>query len=142
MTDARPEPTKLDELADLWKRTKAHEDAAKAERLEIEKKMLEMMPEPESGEGSNSEDQNYYKITTTHGLQRNVRQDKVGELFGEDEQENSIIHGIFPTQHKLDLKKLRAAESANPDLYRRVCLALETKPRKASIKVAEIERDD
>lgn len=137
----QPAPTNIDELADQWRRVKAHEDAAKAERIEIEQKMLALMPEPESGEGSNTENHNYYKVTTTHGFTRTPIQDKIGELYGDDQDENSLISSIFPTSHKLDTKQLRAAESMNPDLFKRVCQAITTKPRKPSIKVVELESE-
>lgn len=135
----KPAPTNIDELADQWRRVKAHEDAAKAERIEIEQKILAIMPEPNNGEGSNTESQNYYKVTTMHGFTRTPIQEKIGDLYGDNQDENALISSIFPTTHKLDVKQLRAAESMNPELYKRACQAITTKPKKASIKVVELE---
>ena len=126
----------LDKLADQWTRIKAHEDAAKAERIEVEEKMLALFEEPDGGEGTVSQKSEKYRLAAGYGVTRTVLQDKVNDCFGDNTDENQLIAHIFPTQHKLDLKQLRAVEIANPALYNRVCQAISAKPKKTSMRVS------
>jgi len=130
----------LNQLADRLTRIKAHEDAAKAERIEVEEQILALLEPPESGEGSVSSKTDIFKLSAGYGVTRTVLQDKVNDCFGKNADENQLISHIFPMQHKLDLKQLRAVKIANPNLYNRVCKAISTKPRKTSVKITAINK--
>lgn len=132
---------KQDELAAQWHMAKRHEDAARKERIAIEEKLLIFFAEPDTGEGTGTIKTDAFKIKASFGIRRSVLQEKVNDLFGDNQEENSILSLVFPTQFKLDLKQLRAVKAVNPNLYNKCAIAISAKPSKTSFKIDVIEED-
>ena len=129
----------FNELSQKWRAAKGYESAAREKRIEIENQLLELVDAPDSGEGSQTTKTDTYKITAGFGITRTVLQDKVDGLFSDNQSENAILSLVFPTQHKLDLKQLRAVKAVNESLYNKCAIAISAKPRKASFKIETIE---
>ena len=124
-----PQPTELDKLGQELREFSDMEQKGKAGRLAAEAKIAELAPVKE--EGSSVTTTRFFKITTVGKLTRKLDVEAYLNIEGD------IPESLRPvkTELKLDLKKLRAIESANPDLFKFVSKAISTKPAKTSIKV-------
>ena len=123
------QPTDLDMLGQHWREAKASEDAARAERVMIEQKLIDLIGCKE--EGTQSAKTDWFKISTTGKLTRSL------DAAAFDAVRKHVPDEISPVdyQPKLDLKKLRALEAANPDVYAIVASCITTKPAKPAVRV-------
>ena len=122
-------PTKLDELCAELMETKQRESRVKAYRIELEEKIAEEMNIPE--EGSTQKITKYYKCSGSGKLTRKIDPEKWNEISDE------IPENLAPVRLKLeiDMKKLRAIEQANPELFLKISRAITSKPAKPGVKV-------
>lgn len=126
-------PPTLAKLSQRWLNAKEDEQTAKDRRLTVEEQIAAMVTGELEGT-ANAQD-GEYKVKVTRKLTRTLDMDAYLAI------KSQIPIAVDPVIYKpdLDLKKLRAIEIANPDLYK-VCTAFITvKPAKASVKV-EVER--
>ena len=119
----------IEQLANDWRESKRTEENARDARLRIEQEILGQTGCKE--EGSQTHDAGDYKITVTGKLNRKLNADKWREI------EDSIPEALRPVEYKpsLDARGLRYLENNEPDIYRQVCQAIETKPAKPSITI-------
>jgi hypothetical protein len=120
---------KLAKLATDWRESKRAEENARDARLRIEQEILEQTGCKE--EGSQTHDAGDWRITVTGKLKRKLNADKWREI------EDSIPEALRPVEYKpaLDTAGLRCLENNEPDIYRQICQAIETKPAKPSITI-------
>lgn len=123
------DPTELDLTAQAWREAKAAEDGARQRRVELETQILELAGVKE--EGSQHVDTAYFRVTTVGKLTRSLDAAAWEAIRGD------VPADLAPVDYKpsLDLKKLRAIETANPELYQKIAQCISTKPAKPSIKV-------
>lgn len=122
-------PPTLAKLSQRWLNAKEDEQTAKDRRLAVEEQITAMVTGEIEGT-ANAQD-GEYKVKVTRKLTRTLDIDAYLAVKAQ------IPISVDPVIYKpdLDLKKLRAIETANPDLYK-VCTAFITvKPAKASVKI-------
>lgn len=124
----------IDKLASEWRSAKLREDQARAERIEIEQKIIDISAPKEEG-----------AITIHTPLGNNIT--LVGKVTYKCNVEalvaltSSWPEDIRPIKHKVeaDETKLKALRADVPKLWAQISSAIETKPAKTgvSIKFAE-----
>ena len=126
---------RLSKLAEDWKAAKLKEDMAREERLLTENLIALELPGPDEGAISDKNDR--FKITATRKLLRSL------DLDTYDQEKTNIPPDLDPVilTPKLDLKRLRAIESANPNLHAICQKFITVKPAKVAVKVVEVEKD-
>tara|TARA_R100000234_G_scaffold62535_2_gene37952 strand:- start:9252 stop:9650 length:399 start_codon:yes stop_codon:yes gene_type:complete len=82
-------------------------------------------------EGSLRMDNGAFRVVTTSKLNRRILPDELAQI------QDSIPEVLSPFVSKtvLDMKKLRALELGNPELYKYCCRAIESKNGKVNVKV-------
>lgn len=124
-------PITLDTLAAAWVVAKASEDRAKAERYEIEKSMLALLPVKEEGTVS-SNDASGMKISATYKLTRKADADALKDQWG---NLSPTIQAAFTWKPDVSITQLRALEKAAPEDYATALHFITTSPAKPSIKI-------
>ncbi len=122
----------IETLAAAWVIAKAGEDRAKAERYEIEKAMLALMPSKEEGTVSHGEGS--LKVSATYKLTRKV---DATELQGAWTALPEIVQAAFTWKPDVSISQLRALEKANPENYQIALRFITSAPAKPSIKVEQ-----
>ena len=125
--------TKLDALFQEHRECKAVEDRGREGRLRVEGEILEIINTPE--EGTLTTTTRFFKCSTTGKLKRKLDAETWAHI------QDAVPEALRPVRVKLeiDLKKLRALEQANPEVFRFVAQAIETKPAKAAIKIEVLQ---
>ncbi len=118
----------MKELCQKFIMAKAKEAAAKAERLKVEKELLEVA-NPTKLEGTETTATDGFKISVTSKLTRKLDIDAYASL---ELPENMQFVDYTP---KINLKNLRMLERIDPNL---VAKCVTVKPAKPSIKVMEV----
>ena len=123
----------LYQLSEQWLSLKESERIAQEARYLIEEEIAELLPGPD--EGTESTEDSGLKISVTRKLTRSIDMDSYEEV------KDLIPKGLSPVKFKadLDLKKYRAIEEANPDLFKVCQKFVSVKPAKVSIKVEEVK---
>ena len=124
----------LDQLAYDLMVAKAEEASANEARLEIEKKLLELLEKKDEGTVTVKTD--YFKISATFGIDRKVDPEIVASLSQELDEEQ--YQRLFKWTPGIDLKELRYLDEHKPEVYRLAAKAITAKPKKPSLKVEEI----
>jgi len=121
---------KLEALALMWSNAKQKEDAARDERVDIEKKILELHPAKEEGSES-FQTPNGVKIKLTGKLTYKVDVDKLIALTG------SWPADIRPikTETKPDETKLKAIRAQVPKLWADIAEAVTVTPAKTGVAI-------
>jgi len=129
MIDLPPGVTELDKLAQDWREQKEIETMARDARVAIELKIVDLIDVPV--EGSSVTKTAFFKCNATGKLTRKL---DVGVW---DAVKQDIPEPLWPvrTKTELDLKKLKALEQANPEMFKTVARAISSKTAKTSIKV-------
>lgn len=124
--------TQINELAELWRQTKAAEDAHRADRIKIEEELAALVNVKEEGASTTKTD--LYKITAKGNLNRSV------DWKQYDTIRESIPEQLRPVKLKpeLDIPGLRWLESNEPALYRIMVQCITTKPGKTGFAVEPI----
>ena len=127
-------PMSLESLSQLWLIQKEAEDSARSARIALEDKIAMLIPGPE--EGTVNAETDGYKVKVVRKLTRSPDVEVYEEVKGQ------IPAYLSPVVYKpaLDLKRLRAIETANPELYRICTRFLTVKPAKAAVTVEEVAR--
>lgn len=129
-TEQTPAPTELDQAAYDWTTAKAREAQAETERLAAERRILDLVGAKE--EGTTKAQTAFYAISTAGKLTRTLVDDYGARLEALDPE---ILNRIVRYTPTLDVRALKALATSNPDAYRLVCTAIETKPAKPTVKV-------
>lgn len=119
----------LEQLAAQWRKSKSAEDDARKTRIAIEEQIMQLTGCKE--EGSQTHDAGDWKVRVTGKLTRKLDADAWAKI------EPRIPESLRPVQYRpvLDTKGLRYLQNNEPDVYRLVAQAIETKPAKAAIEV-------
>jgi len=119
----------LEQLAEQWRNAKHQEEVARERRIEIEADIIAQTGAKE--EGSQMHKAGEWKVTVTGKLNRKLDADKWAEI------EPSIPEALRPVSYepKLDTKGAKYLENNEPDIWRRVAEAIETKPAKPAVVV-------
>ena len=119
----------LPTLAESWRAAKRAEESAREERVRIEEEIIALTGCME--EGSQTYAAGDWKITVTGKLTRKLDADAWARI------ESSIPEAMRPVKYapSLDTKGLRYLENNEPDIYRLVAKAIETKPAKPAISI-------
>lgn len=124
-------PITIDTLAAAWVVAKASEDRAKAERYEIEKSMLALLPVKEEGTVS-SNDASGMKISATYKLTRKADGDALTQAW---QTLPATVQAAFTWKPEVSITQLRALEKAAPTDYAIAAQFITTSPAKPSIKI-------
>ena len=119
----------LPTLAESWRAAKRAEESAREERVRIEEEIIAITGCRE--EGSQTYAAGDWKITVTGKLTRKLDADAWARI------ESSIPEAMRPVKYApiLDTKGLRYLENNEPDIYRLVAKAIETKPAKPAVSI-------
>lgn len=119
----------LPTLAESWRAAKRAEERAREERVRIEEEIIAITGCRE--EGSQTHDAGDWKITVTGKLTRKLDADAWARI------EPSIPEAMRHVKYvpSLDTTGLRYLENNEPDIYRLVAKAIETKPAKPSVSI-------
>lgn len=126
----------LEHLAEIWRQEKDAEDSARNARLVIEQKMADLMPGPDEGTVNYAPSEHGIKVSVTRKLTRTI------DLAAYKSVRLSIPTNLTPVKFTsdLDLKKYRAVETANPDIFRLFQRFIFVKPaKKPGIRVTEVK---
>jgi hypothetical protein len=120
----------VDILAQLWAQAKSKEDAAKNERIDLEQKILALIPAKEEG-SSTTTTASRIKIKLTGKLTYKVELDKLIELT------KSWPEDVRPIKAKVeaDETKLKAIRSDAPKLWSDIAAAVTVSPAKTGVTV-------
>lgn len=120
-------------LSKEWLELKASEEHVKETRYAIEEEIAALLPGPD--EGIQYTEDYGLKISVTRKLTRSI------DMESYEEVKDLIPSGLSPVKFKadLDLKKYRAIEAANPDVFKVCQKFISVKPAKAAIKVEEVK---
>ena len=123
----------LESLSQIWLIQKEAEDSARSARIAIEKKIAMLIPGPE--EGTVNAEADGYKVKVVRKLTRSL------DVEAYEEVKSLIPPYLSPVISKpaLDLKRLRAIETANPELYKICTKFLSIKPAKTAVSVEEVK---
>ena len=121
--------TSLDELCESWSILKQTENEAKDERLQVEAAICALVDVPT--EGTNTTTTALFKCKAVGKMTRKLDP----KIWAEIEQD--IPEALRPVQVKLslDIKKLKAIETANPDVWAKIARAITSKDAKPSISI-------
>ena len=119
----------LHALAECWLAAKRSEDSAREDRVCIEEEIIALTGCRE--EGSQTHDAGDWKITVTGKLTRKLDADAWARI------EPIIPEAMRPVKYvpTLDITGLRYLENNEPDIYRLVAKAIETKPAKPAVSI-------
>jgi len=120
----------IDQLATEWAIAKDREDAAKAERISVEEKLLKLHPAKEEGSESFSTPAGA-KITLTGRVTYKVDIDKLIALTG------AWPDDVRPVKTKVeaDETRLKAIRAESPKLWGEIAAAVETKAAKTGVSI-------
>jgi hypothetical protein len=121
--------TELDKLCQKHREYTEAEKKAKENRLQVEGIILQITDTKE--EGTCTTKTRYFKCSTVGKLTRSLDPEVWANI------KDDIPEDLQPVKVKesIDLPKLRAIESANPDLFKFISKAISTKPAKTQVKV-------
>jgi|TARA_R100001530_G_scaffold130754_3_gene101903 hypothetical protein len=121
--------TELDKLCQKHREYAEVEKKAKQNRIEVENIILQITDSKE--EGTCTTKTRYFKCSTVGKLTRSLDPEVWANI------KDDIPEDLQPVKVKesIDLPKLRAIESANPDLFKFISKAISTKPAKTQVKV-------
>lgn len=124
-------PNALENLVPLWIESKRAEEAAKAQRLEIEERILAVQPAKE--EGSTTVEAAGYKVTLTGSLSY-----KADDLDALRNIASKWDAGLVPikTTHALDATGCKYLRRERPELWAQIARVITVSPAKTALKVA------
>jgi hypothetical protein len=120
----------ITELTAALKAAKAAEDKAKAERLEIEGKIVALYAKPATGEGTHNDEE----FSITWKLNRTVDSEKLSAGY---ESLPVNAQRAFRWKAEVELKNLRALAELDPVSYSAAAEYITSKPAKPSIDLKD-----
>jgi hypothetical protein len=124
----------VSELAEAWLRAKCREEAANAERIAIEERLIEFVDT--KSEGSVTTKGEDFAITVTCRINRSLSDDGIAAI------QAMIPEDMQPlkTKVELDSKGLDWLRVNQPHYYRVAADYVTSKPAKPGFKVSRVER--
>lgn len=124
-----PHQQTLEKLANEWRNAKRAEDDARKARIAVEESIISHTGCKE--EGSQTFEAGEWKVRVTSKLNRTLDQAAWESIAP------TIPEAMRPVEYapKLDTKGLRYLENNEPEVYKRVCEAIVTKPGKPAVEV-------
>ena len=124
-----PHQQTLEKLANEWRNAKRAEDDARKARIAVEESIISHTGCKE--EGSQTFEAGEWKVRVTGKLNRTLDQAAWESIAP------TIPEAMRPVEYapKLDTKGLRYLENNEPEVYKRVCEAIVTKPGKPAVEV-------
>lgn len=115
-----------------WLDAKREENAANAKRLKIEEQLVQALEIPE--EGSKTHKMDGFKVTVTQPVTRKLDVDAWEKVA------DKCPEGMRPVKVKLeaDATGCKWLQSNEPQIWKKIAKAFETKPGKVGFKVEEI----
>jgi hypothetical protein len=120
----------ITELTAALKAAKAAEEKAKADRLDIEAKMVALFAKPATGEGTHNDED----FSITWKLNRTVDTDKLSAAY---ESLPANAQRAFRWKAEVELKNLRALSELDPVSYSAAAEFITSKPAKPSIELKD-----
>lgn len=127
-----PFPTALESLVDQYVQAKHAEDAAKKARIEIEDRILALVPAKEEGSDTTALP-NGFKLTTTGKLSYEC--DDLGALREITRKWDGNLVPIKTTT-ELDETGCKFLRANRPELWKEIARVVTIKPAKTALKVA------
>ena len=121
-------------LSAAWIAAKKREDAARAERIELEKTIVAMLPAKD--EGTVRDEADGFAVAVTYKMARKV---DAKALTAAWPSLGKIVQDAFKWAPDVSLSQLRALEHANPVAYASAVRFITTTPAKPSVKIEEIK---
>lgn len=130
-TNIQPFPNNLDELVKSFVLAKKSEDQAKKARVEIEERILALVPAKE--EGATTVEAAGFKVTLTGSLSYSA-----DDLDALREITRKWDGNLIPikTKSELDSTGAKYLRRERPDLWQQIAKVVTVKPAKTSIKVS------
>lgn len=125
--------TNTSALARDWLDAKSQEEAARKRRYEIEAELTDALDAKD--EGSITHDLDGYKVTLTQPVSRKV-DPKMWAMVSKDCPRE--LHPI-KTKIEADAAGMKWLAENQPDVWRKIATAFETKPGKIGVKVVRVE---
>ena len=124
-----PHQQTLEKLANEWRNAKRAEDDARKARIAVEESIISHTGCKE--EGSQTFEAGEWKVRVTGKLNRTL------DRAAWESIAPTIPEAMRPVEYapKLDTKGLRYLENNEPEVYKRVCEAIVTKPGKPAVEV-------
>lgn len=115
-----------------WLDAKREENAANAKRLKIEEQLVQALEIPE--EGSKTHKMDGFKVTVTQPITRKLDVDAWAKVA------DKCPEGMRPVKVKLeaDATGCKWLQNNEPQIWKKIAKAFETKPGKVGFKVEEI----
>ena len=120
----------ISELATALRAAKAAEEKAKADRLDIEAKMVALFAKPATGEGTHNDEE----FSITWKLNRTVDTEKLSAGY---ESLPVNAQRAFRWKAEVELKNLRALSELDPVSYSAAAEFITSKPAKPSIELKD-----
>jgi hypothetical protein len=120
----------ITELTAALKAAKSAEEKAKADRLDIEAKMVALFAKPATGEGTHNDED----FSITWKLNRTVDTDKLSAAY---ESLPANAQRAFRWKAEVELKNLRALSELDPVSYSAAAEFITSKPAKPSIELKD-----
>ena len=120
----------ITELTAALKAAKAAEEKAKADRLDIEAKMVALFAKPATGEGTHNDED----FSITWKLNRTVDTDRLAADY-DDLSDNA--QRAFRWKAEVNLAYLRQLSEIDPAAYNKAAVFITSKPAKPSIELKD-----
>lgn len=127
--------TDLDKLVADWKQAKADEQAANAQRVDIEARIIALTGKPAEGSLTVKTDTN--KITIKQGVTRSL--DERAYALIVDQIPERIRPVTWEQKPKVDAAGVRWLQENEPGYFKLLATALTEKPAKPSVSVEAIK---
>lgn len=145
MTKVTVDRLALDQAVFALYEAKQAEEAAHAQRLDCERRIIELVGVKE---GTTSQKTELYKISTVGTLKRDFAKGvKIPCEFRVQEEDlppgfmpADILRQIVTIKAELSVSALKALATANPDAYRVACQWIESRPQKPAVKLEIVEQ--
>src|SRR5574337_1082042 len=130
----KPVKMSLQSLSEMWLLQKEAEDTARETRLAIEEHIAELVPGGLEGTANATTER--YRVKVVRKLTRSLDPEAYEDV------RSQIPPALDPVTFKpaLDLKRLRAIEQANPELFKLCAKFVTAKPAKPSVTVEEVRK--
>lgn len=115
-----------------WLDAKREENAANAKRLKIEEQLVQALEIPE--EGSKTHKMDGFKVTVTQPITRKLDVDEWAKV----ESHCPVVMRPVKIKFEADATGCKWLQKNEPQIWKKIAKAFETKPGKVGFKVEEI----
>lgn len=124
----------LQELCEIYRDGVGKRDGAIVQMIWAEEQIMKLLPEPSKAEGTVSHPcPGGWNVKVVYGLDRKLDEERWALIVDEIPEELRPVK--IKTTSSIELKGLRYLEKHKPEVYKQVCVAITTKPKKPSFTV-------